>query len=322
VAIENSSAATNSCGLLVKTADLSATSYVLKADSGGVNRFAVQAGGTVTLGPYFAVLADGRVGIGPGTPGGAAVHLNTNFHSSGTVAIDRTISPSGPLFYMADTYTSHAHAMCHWVSYNTNPVTPIILLQNQAAVAIQIYAATTFCAISMNDQDFGAGAQGCTFFAGRNTNASNPAAGTIRFASKPGGSYFIWPDAAGQLRIGGGTPTGGNDMTGTVVGNQTSSPADKQNVKPVTQDERTAVVQRLFHAPLFTYEIKAEVEAGIVGHKHLGFMNDQIPQWMWHDGNTIDPHRVSMELLVGLQELADFVGYTPSPPQGPPERRK
>jgi hypothetical protein len=62
----------------------------------------------------------------------------------------------------------------------------------------------------------------------------------------------------------------------------------------------------------------SEAEAGYGGLRHLGFMSNNQPMWMRYDESSIDEHRISMEILAALQELAKFVGFHPDPPEGPP----
>lgn len=75
--------------------------------------------------------------------------------------------------------------------------------------------------LSLADGDNGA-SYGGRLIAGRNNNASTPAAGHVRLTNLSGGAYRIWPDASGILRIWTGDPTNANDTSGTVVGAQTS----------------------------------------------------------------------------------------------------
>lgn len=61
----------------------------------------------------------------------------------------------------------------------------------------------------------------------RNTNASTPAGGHIRFVDRGGTTYYFWVDDAGTVRINTANPTSANDLAGTVVGQQTSMLAAK-----------------------------------------------------------------------------------------------
>src|SRR5262245_50858463 len=314
MALENLNTATNSCGLLIKTA--TTAGYLLKCDSLGVARLQLLSDGQLSIGNNFAILPDGRLGIGAGTPGTAAVHWKLDYHYTGTFALERSINPAGALFYAADVYGNHGQPLALWTTYN-QAVTPLFQMQYINSLRWAFYAGPSFSYLDAPSVDYGANLSGARISVGRNANASQPGPGSVNLISLNGTNGFIWMDSAGNLRIGAGAPTWSSDLSGIVVGNQTSNPKAKEKVKPLPADERTAVIERLFHAPLFTYELKNEIDGGLGGHNHLGFMSDQIPQWMMYDRNTIDSHRVSMEILVGLQELADFVGYAPG---GPPRK--
>lgn len=65
-----------------------------------------------------------------------------------------------------------------------------------------------------------------------NNNGSTPAAGHLRIANMGGTEYRIWPDQNGLLRIWTGNPTNSDDMSGTVVGTQSSHAKYKRIIGP------------------------------------------------------------------------------------------
>lgn len=71
--------------------------------------------------------------------------------------------------------------------------------------------------INVADTDFGAGSHGPWINIGRNTNATQPAAGWIRFYTRSGTTRSLWFDASGNLRFGDVVPTNANDAAGSLV---------------------------------------------------------------------------------------------------------
>ncbi len=80
---------------------------------------------------------------------------------------------------------------------------------------------------------------------GNNNNASTPSSGFAYITNKNNATFAIWPDGAGNLRIFQGVPTNAADLSGVVVGAQTSS-LDKKDVLEgmSTIDEVLAAVKQ------------------------------------------------------------------------------
>lgn len=91
-----------------------------------------------------------------------------------------------------------------------NGVERFLLLMNNSDTQIQLQETDTGAAV------------GPRIMIARNNNGSTPSAGTIRLANLSASTYYIWPDASGNLRIGTTAPTNAQDTSGTVVGTQTS----------------------------------------------------------------------------------------------------
>lgn len=68
---------------------------------------------------------------------------------------------------------------------------------------------------------------GNNVFIQRNSNGSTPAAGLLYMHDLNGTARRVWIDAAGNMRTGTTDPTNANDLSGTVVGTQTSNRAFK-----------------------------------------------------------------------------------------------
>jgi hypothetical protein len=84
-----------------------------------------------------------------------------------------------------------------------------------------VAASATTQYVVLVSRDMGTGG-GSYLQLGRNTNASTPAGGYIRFIDLGNDSHFVWVDNSGVVRIHTAAPTNANDTAGTIVGAQTS----------------------------------------------------------------------------------------------------
>lgn len=169
--------------------------------------------------------------------------------------------------------------------------------------------ATNATFLSLEDFDNGSSA-GPRLQAGRNSNASTPAAGFVRLSNLSGTGYRIWADTSGNLRINTADPTNANDTAGTVVGTQTSS----LDAKSITGEALPAV------------DILAAVQAGAEavrrwtyrngaynGEEFSGVVVDYAPRYgMDRDaahpaGKSLNVATVIGDLLIAVANLAERV---------------
>lgn len=75
--------------------------------------------------------------------------------------------------------------------------------------------------LGLANEDYGTGG-GPSLVIDRNDNASTPASGNARVTNKNGTDLYFWPDGASQWRTGASVPNNANDLSGTIVGTQTS----------------------------------------------------------------------------------------------------
>lgn len=102
---------------------------------------------------------------------------------------------------------------------------------NMASPTLTLTASSGYSRITLSASDNGASI-GQNIFIQRNSNAGTPAAGLLLIQDLNATARRIWPDAAGNLRIGTTDPTNANDLSGTVVGAQTSNVAFKTITGP------------------------------------------------------------------------------------------
>lgn len=169
--------------------------------------------------------------------------------------------------------------------------------------------ATNAAFFSLEDFDNGT-SSGSRLQAGRNSNASTPAAGFLRLSNLGGTGYRIWPDTSGNLRINTADPTNAADTAGTVVGTQTSS----LDAKIITGEALPAV------------DILAAVQAGAEavrrwtyrngaynGEEFSGVVVDYAPRYgMDRDaehpaGKSLNVATVIGDLLIAVANLAERV---------------
>lgn len=137
------------------------------------------------------ILNNGRVGVGAAAPG-------SQLH-----ALSAAIGVIGLIVGMPTGATAVAQ------EWQLNGVT---------RANLGITAGATF--LGLTNFDNGAG-MGPFVVIERNTNATTPAAGCIRFTTQTGAEYYLWVDSVGKLRVGTSQPTNANDATGAIVGTQT-----------------------------------------------------------------------------------------------------
>ena len=148
--------------------------------------------------------------------------------------------------------------------------------------------------------DTGADGIGCRFYAGRNTNASTPAAGVLAIEDKAGDLYRIWPDDSGVLRIlTGAWPTNANDTGGTVVGAQTSN-LDAKTVlgDPIGIDDVLAAIQ-LGAAAVRRFVYK---NGEFNGEEFSGLVTDFAPRYGM-DRDAAHPAGKSLNIVTALGDL-------------------
>lgn len=167
-------------------------------------------------------------------------------------------------------------------------------------------AAADFRAIETASADYGNGVAAPIIMIGRNTNATNTAAGSINYLSKAGTNGYVWQDAAGNLRIHTAAPSNANDTAGTVVGAQTSTRDTKQDI--TDYDDYQNALKMIVDAPLHTFRYIREVEGygsdSPLAKAHLGFIADEVDP-MFMSGNAID--QVSINgLLMGSVKALDI----------------
>lgn len=165
-------------------------------------------------------------------------------------------------------------------------------------------AAADFRAIETASKDYGNGVAAPIIMVGRNTNATNTAAGSINFLSKAGTNGYVWQDAAGNMRIHTAAPSNANDTAGTVIGAQTSTRDTKQDITDYT--DYSGALSMILDAPLHTFKYIKEVQGyGInspLAKTRIGYIADEVnPAFMV--GNVIDQVSVNGLLMASIKEL-------------------
>jgi hypothetical protein len=283
VAIDGSVA--NCLGMLIR-AEPSSANQIIKAES-------------LSYTNTFIVTGDGRIGIG-GSAGVATVYIYADKRPADYgLIVARSVTGLGTVLLINQAGDDVATTISR--SYSPN-YGPNLTLQYVGTPAMDFVTSAKGSTIDMLSRDLGAGQAGCRLYIGRNANASTPSAGHILFLNYSGtGAGLVWVDAAGNLRIGGGGPHAEGDTGGIVVGTQISVRAAKEIVRPITPADRMTAVEHLLETPLYVYLLNNEVGAGF-NHFHVGFIADEQPAWMMYDGNSIDEHRIEMELVIGFQD--------------------
>lgn len=121
------------------------------------------------------------------------------------------------------------------------------------------------------------------FSLGYNNNGSTPAAGHIAISERDGSYDAIWPDNTGVLRIiNNAQPTNATDVSGTIVGSQSSWHELKENiVKHLSTDD---LLQAVLNTQLYDYQMRAN------GNKHTGIVitEDDRKNNAWYGENMAD----------------------------------
>lgn len=169
----------------------------------------------------------------------------------------------------------------------------IILATGAGSIQMQLGA---------SDLGNGASISGPVITVGRNTNATNTAAGSINFQKRTGTAGYVWQDGNGDLRISTSAPLSGTDTSGgTVIGTQTSTRSTKQNINDYT--DFTNALQMVADMPLHTFRYIKEVQNDPSQAKtRIGFIADEVPGiFMW--GNSIDQVSVNGILMASVKAL-------------------
>lgn len=146
------------------------------------------------------------------------------------------------------------------------------------AIALTTPANQTAAMLRINGADIGS-SFGPHITLERNTNASTPAAGFLYITNRGGTGYSIWPDASGNLRINGAaTPTSANDLSGTVVGAQTSHAALKTDITPW---DGTGALDAVLALPLHSYRFTDDESA----RRYQGIVINDSDRGAWFSEN-------------------------------------
>ena len=157
----------------------------------------------------------------------------------------------------------------------------------------------------IGSSDLGDGLAGPIITLGRNTNITNPGAGSINFLNKNGGAGYVWQDVAGNLRINTVAPTSINDTSGIIVGAQTSTRETKQEINDFT--DYSGALTKILNAPLHTFRYINEVEGygedSPLAKIRLGFIADEVDS-DFMVGNVIDQVSVNGLLIASIKQLS------------------
>lgn len=213
--------------------------FILSALSGGT-RLASLTAGTFTVNADLdmngndifdvASLGIGTTVSGAWTSSGwtkAVVFANqgtTLLWNKGASGVARGIgvSNNGVLYITRSTANDNSAAPSYDVTVETTGGVTMNPAAGTGALTLTTPASQTAAMLYISSADNGS-SYGPFMFIGMNTNGSTPSAGFIQLVNRNFGSYNLWPDASGNLRIGTTTPTNAQDSSGTVVGTQTSS---------------------------------------------------------------------------------------------------
>ena len=103
-----------------------------------------------------------------------------------------------------------------------------LTVTNGGVTRLAMYARDAQSNLILATCDLGVDVAGPLLLVGRNSNATGPASGTIRFVDRSGSNLFLWSDDTGVMRVHSAAPTTlASDTAGTVVGTQTSMAAAK-----------------------------------------------------------------------------------------------
>ena len=103
-----------------------------------------------------------------------------------------------------------------------------LTITNGGVTRLAMYARDAQSNLIIATCDLGTDVAGPLLLVGRNSNATGPASGAIRYVDRSGSNWFVWADDTGVMRIHSAAPTNlASDTAGTVIGAQTSAAAAK-----------------------------------------------------------------------------------------------
>jgi len=147
-------------------------------------------------------------------------------------------------------------------------------------------------------RDYGAGVIPAGIVLNQNSNGSNPVAGWAQFITQGALGYYVWVDAAGDMRIG----TLANlqaDNGGTVVGTQTSQRAVKDLLGPYDEDDAALALIRA--TPLHRFRYKS---GAYNGQEFVGIVADDSPAFAMDAGRVFNPISAFGYTVAAMRELA------------------
>jgi hypothetical protein len=158
--------------------------------------------------------------------------------------------------------------------------------------------------LEIGSSDLGDGIAGPVLTLGRNTNATNPGAGSLNFLSNAGTAGYVWQDAGGNIRINTSAPTTINDTAGTVVGAQTSERSTKQDINDYT--DYNNALSMVINAPLHTFRYIKEVngygENSPLTKTRIGYIADEVDP-IFMVGNVIDQVSLNGILMASIKAM-------------------
>lgn len=139
-------------------------------------------------------------------------------------------------------------------------------------------------------------------YLGRNSNASTPSAGWMRFTRKDNNYGDVWVDTNGMLRIAANSGvTSTTDFGGTIVGTQTSSLDSKEVLgNACAPDEAIGHVIRAARTALRRFRYKS---GAIQGQEFEGIVTDYYPRY----GMDRDEEHPAGKALNEIQILSDLL---------------
>ncbi len=168
----------------------------------------------------------------------------------GQLAVGGLGGPTAQVHFVSQSATSKALI----VSSAASPTEPVAEFQVNGTVRwLFDERDSTGQMIQLGGYDIGTNT-GRRIFIGENSNGSTPAAGHIIFRDLSSGSNYFWIDDSGDARVGTTAPTFSNDLSGTVVGAQTSWHERKTNIEP--WDDGQWAVDRIMATDLHTFQFK------------------------------------------------------------------
>lgn len=138
---------------------------------------------------------------------------------------------------------------------------------------------------------------------GRNNNASTPAAGFLYIKARTGTQYAVWPDNAGNLRIGTELPTNAQDTSGAVVGTQTSSLDSKNILGDVCPPEQA--LRNIRHAARWALR-RFTYKSGAYDQEFEGLITDYAPRYGM-DKDEAHPAGKSLNIISALSDIMQAI---------------